>query len=148
MKLELCKYELCWLQMFWEVDFLYQEEIRKQIESATVAYRECYDNHIFIGLDVPQTLSPLPNFDSNLPLEVLVSHYDGFEHDSPVIQYGGDSVNFKVDKNKCYPHYFMLFIYGGYVREFEIYSVDSSPMNLEKIHIGHRHYRLSPDLRK
>lgn len=131
-----------WLQMFWDVPYHCKHELQKQIESARIE-REYTDYYIFLKFLVPENVSPIKSIDERVPIEVIVSHYEGAENASPEIQYGGDTIPNIVGDNKLYPTSFMLHFSKGYVQELEIYNLDSSALDIENIHIGKRNYRIS-----
>lgn len=132
-----------WLQMFWDVPYHCKLELQKQIESATIE-REYTDYYIFLKFLVPENVNPIKSIDERVPIEVIVSHYEGAENDPAEIQYGGDSIPNKIDEKKIYPTSFMLHFSKGYVQELEIYNLDCSALDIENIHIGKRNYRISP----
>ena len=137
--------EMQWLQLFWDIDFYYKQELQKQIESAAVE-REYAERYIFLKFTVPEYIDPIQVKDERVPLEVLISHYEGAESASAEIQIGGDSIAFILDENKNYPTSFMLHFVNGYIYELEIYNLDHSILNIENIHIGKRNYKISPSL--
>ena len=132
-----------WLQMFLDVPCRCNHELQKQIESATIE-SEYTDYYIFLKFHVPKHVSPIKSIDERVPIEIIVSHYEGAENAPLEIQYGGESIPIFIDNKKLYPTSFMLHFSDGYVNELEIYNLDSSPLDIESIHIGKRNYRISP----
>ena len=134
-----------WLQMFLDVPYKCKQELQKQIERAKIE-REYSDYYIFLRFLVPEDVSPIKSLDEVVPIEVIVSHFEGAESISPEVQCGGNSIPFIVGKNKFYPTSFMLHFSKGYVQKLEIYNLDSSALDIERIHIGKRNYRIAPSI--
>lgn len=139
--------ELRWLDLFWSINFKYRSQLQQQIATAKIK-REFTDYYIFLNFICDANSYPLPRFNDRVPIEVLVQHFEGAETQKRVgyIQPSlGPGIPIKMDRHREMATSFLMHIYGGFVRQLEIYNLDSSKLKRDGMCTGRADYRISPD---
>lgn len=132
--------------MFFCIKNKYNEILLKQIMESEIT-REYTDYYMFLNFNVPKALCCLPKFRDRVPIEMLVQHVKeeqaiGVIYRSYLLESSMEALQ---SDDGLEPTSFMMHIFRGAVQQLEIYNLDSSRIDRNKICTGRVDYRISPD---
>lgn len=137
-----------WIDIILGAENKYTEMLKIQIKNAKIT-REYTDYYIFLNFDVPEALCCLPVFKDRVPVEALVQHIAVDGRTLGIIYHSfllRSNMEVLRSADGLEPTAFMLHIFKGSVQQLEIYNLDSSLIQRNKISLGRVDYRISPDL--
>lgn len=137
-----------WIDIILGIENKYTTTIKAQIRNAKIT-REYTDFYMFLNFDVPEALRCLPTFKDRVPIEALVQHISTKKQTIGVIYHSfllESSMEALRSADGLEPTAFMMHIFKGAVQQLEIYNLDSSRIQRNKISLGRVDYRISPDL--
>ena len=143
---KLTEEECRWFSLVLAVPNPFAEVMYRQIEKAEVQ-REYTEFYIMLRLFHSSDMELLPEFAKRVPITMIVQHNSEIAHEKSVICY---QENYSMDciqgDQGEWPTEFLLHVYDGFVKELEIYNVDISKLDRNRICSGRKDYSIIPEL--
>lgn len=140
--------ENIWVGLFLSIFTPYSDILSEQIMDSKVS-REYGKYYIFLNFSPSEVTRKLPRFRDRVPIEILVQHITDEGQQMGTVYYShglsDQCIEGVKSENGTEPTSFLMHIIDGSIRQIEIYNLDSSEIDVNKICIGRIDYRISSD---
>ena len=124
------------IENFFEIDYFWRNELAEQINNSRYA-TEMYPNAYYLTFSVSDPCRPISNL-PRVPITILIE-FD-CENNSNVVYHESKCIQF--ENAQPSPVECSLYITDGYISEIEVFTLDGSPLELERLAFGKKHYIL------